>query len=109
MPRVNLCRWDELPLEKVTEMVARKVIASGPSTLTQAYFKKGAVVPTHTHVTEMVIYVLQGALRTQVDREDVTVREGEVLIVPAGVPHQAESLDDTFVMTFSGAVRASST
>jgi quercetin dioxygenase-like cupin family protein len=109
MPRVNLCRWDELPLEKVTEMVARKVIASGPSTLTQAYFKKGAVVPTHTHPTEMVVYVLQGALRTQVDREDVTVREGEVLIVPAGVPHQAESLDDTFVMTFSGAVRASST
>jgi quercetin dioxygenase-like cupin family protein len=57
----------------------------------------------------MVVYVLQGALRTQVDREDVTVREGEVLIVPAGVPHQAESLDDTFVMTFSAAVRASTT
>jgi quercetin dioxygenase-like cupin family protein len=103
MPRVNLRRWDELPLEKVTEMVARKVIASGPSTLTQAYFKKGAVVPTHTHAADLVVYVLQGALKTQVDREDVTVREGEVLIVPAGVPHQAESLDDTFVMTFSGA------
>jgi quercetin dioxygenase-like cupin family protein len=107
MPRVNLSRWDELPLEKITEMVARKVISTGPSTLTQAYFKKGAVVPMHTHPTEMVVYVLQGALRTQVDREDVTVREGEVLIVPAGTPHQAESLDDTFVMTFSGGVRAS--
>ena len=70
------------------------------STLTQAYFKKGAWCPLHAHSTEMVVYVLQGALRAQVDGEDVTVREGEVLIVPAGVPHQAESLDDTFVMTF---------
>jgi len=109
MPRVNLCRWDELPLEKITEMVARKVIASGPSMLMQAYFKKGAVVPTHTHPTDMIVYVLQGALRTQVDREEVTVREGEVLIVPAGVPHQAESLDDTFVMTFSAAIPVSAT
>jgi quercetin dioxygenase-like cupin family protein len=102
MPRVNLCRWDALPLEKITEMVARKVMASGPSTLTQAYLKKGTVVPVHAHEADLVIYVLQGALRTQVDREDLTVREGDVLIVPAGVPHQAESLDDTFVMTFSG-------
>ena len=109
MPRVNLCRWDELPLEKVTEMVARKMIAGGASTLTQAYLKKGAVVPVHTHPAEIVLYVLQGALRTQVDRDDVTVREGEVLIVPAGVPHQSESLDDTFLMTFSAAVPASST
>lgn len=101
MPRVNLCRWDELPLEKVTEMVARKVIAGGSSTLTQVYLKKGAVVPTHSHATDLVVYVLQGALRTHLDREEVTVREGEVLMVPAGVPHQAESLDDTFVMTFS--------
>jgi quercetin dioxygenase-like cupin family protein len=31
--------------------------------------------------------------------EAATVREGEVLLVPAGVLHQAEALDDTFVMT----------
>ena len=82
-------------------MVARKVITIGSSSLTQIYLKKGAVVPTHSHSTEIAVYVLQGALRTHLDREDVTVREGEVLIVPAGVPHQAESLDDTFVMTFA--------
>jgi mannose-6-phosphate isomerase-like protein (cupin superfamily) len=85
----NLYRWDELPLEKITEMVARKVIACGDTTLTQVYFKKGA-------------YVLQGALRGHVDRQDLTAREGEVLVVPAGASRQMESLDDTFVMTFTG-------
>ena len=101
MPRVNVSRWDELPLDKITEMVARKVIAIGSVTLTQAYLKKGAVVPLHTHTADLAIYVLQGALRAHIDRDDITVREGEVLVVPANAPHQAESLDDTFVMTFT--------
>ena len=39
----------------------------------------------HAHAGEQMIYVLQGALRALVDGEEVTVREGEVLQVPAGV------------------------
>src|SRR5262245_28524711 len=99
--RAEPCRWDELPLEKITEMVARKVIASSHSAITQAYFKKGAVVPRHVHSTDLTVYVLQGALRAQVEGSDVTVREGEVLVVPGGTVHQMESLDDTFVLTFT--------
>ena len=79
-------------------MVARKTIAGAAQTLVQTYFKKGALVPRHAHATEQMIYVLQGALRALVDGEEVTVREGEVLQVPAGAPHQAEALDDTFVL-----------
>src|SRR5689334_2075227 len=97
--RVNLYRWDQLPLEKITEMVTRKVIASDDLNLIQAYFKKGALVPLHAHAGDLCVYVLQGALRLQVDAEDVTVREGEVLMIPGGAAHQAESLDDSFVMT----------
>jgi quercetin dioxygenase-like cupin family protein len=102
MTGVNLFRWDALPLEKITEMVARKVVRGGASTLTQRYLKKGSIVPIHVHDAERVVYVLQGAIRARIGQEDVTVREGEVLVVPAGVRHQAESLDDTFVMTFGG-------
>ena len=86
-------------LEKVTEMVSRKAIAGAESILVQSYFKKGAVVPLHEHRHEQVIYVLQGAVRARIDGEDVTVREGEVLVIPAGAPHQAEAIDDTFVLT----------
>ena len=105
--RVSLYRWDELPLEKVTEMVARKAISGADETLTQAYLKKGAVVPQHTHGAEQFIYVLQGALRALVAGEESTVREGEVLLVPAGMAHQVEALDDTFVLSVTrGGVHA---
>ena len=92
-------RWDELALEKVTEMVTRKAVSGAELTLTQAYFKKGVVVPVHRHDGERLIYVLQGALRAHFGDTDVTVREGEVLVVPAGAVHQTESLDDTFLLT----------
>jgi quercetin dioxygenase-like cupin family protein len=101
--RVSLYRWDELELEKITEMVARKAIVGSRHTLVQSYLKKGALVPAHAHSTEQMIYVLQGALRAFVAGVEFTVREGEVLQVPAEVSHQAEALDDTFVLDIKGA------
>ncbi len=101
-PRFVLARWDELALDKVTEMVARKLVAGSELVMAQAYVKRGAIVPAHTQPRESTIYVLQGALRVHVDAEPITVREGDVLIVPAAVTRQAEALDDTFLLTVSG-------
>jgi quercetin dioxygenase-like cupin family protein len=91
-------RWDEIALEKVTEMISRKVISGDRATLTQVYFKRGALVPQHSHEAEQLTYVLQGVLRYLVESDEVVVREGEVLHVPAGTIHQAEALEDTFVL-----------
>ena len=51
-------------------------------------------------------YVLQGALKLLVGGEEVTLREGEVLHIPSGMPHQVEALDDTFVLGVFSPVRA---
>ncbi len=95
---VLLARWEALPLEKVTEMMARKTVRGDRITLTQSYLKKGALVARHAHEGEQMIYVLQGALCAELDGREVMVREGELLQVPAGTSHQAEALDDTFVL-----------
>ena len=97
----TLYRWDELPLEKVTEMVARKAISVPGLELVQTYYKKGSIVPRHQHPSDVAVYVLQGAMRFLVSGLPVTAREGEVIVIPAGSWHQSESLDDTFVMTFA--------
>ncbi|MEO7192901.1 MAG: cupin domain-containing protein [Vicinamibacterales bacterium] len=98
-PHAALYRWDELPLEKVTEMVARKTILSTGMQLTQAYFKKGAIVPRHQHNSGIIVYVLQGAIRFRLGTEETTVREGEVVVIPARILHHCESLDDSFVLS----------
>jgi quercetin dioxygenase-like cupin family protein len=102
---VRCYRWDEIPLEKINEMVSRKTLAGEREMLAQTYLKRGALVPLHTHESEQMTYVLQGALKVRVDGEEVVVREGEVLHVPPGMPHQAEALEDTLELDFFSPVR----
>ena len=102
---VRCHRWDEIPLEKINEMVSRKTLAGDREMLAQTYLKRGALVPLHAHESEQMTYVLQGALRVSVGGEEIIVREGEVLHVPPGVPHQAEALEDTFELDVFSPVR----
>lgn len=104
-PSAHLHRWDELALEKVTEMISRKLVTGEREMLAQIYLKKGALVPMHAHESEQMTYVMQGALRFLVSGEQVTLREGEVLHIPSWVEHQAEALDDTLVLEVFSPIR----
>ncbi len=102
---VSLYRWDELALEKVTEMISRKIVTGEREMLAQIYLKKGAIVPMHNHESEQMTYVLQGALKFLIAGEEITVREGECLHIPSWVEHQAEALDDTFELDVFAPIR----
>lgn len=102
---VQLHRWDEIALEKVTEMVSRKAVVGERETLVQVYVKRGCLIPLHAHDSEQMTYVLQGALKFLVDGDEVTVREGEVLLIPSGIAHQAEALEDTFELDVFSPIR----
>ena len=97
---VRLHRWDEIALEKVTEMLSRKIVSGDREMLVQIYVKRGCLVPMHAHESEQMTYVLQGALKFLIGGEEITVREGEVLHIPSGIEHQAEALEDTFELDF---------
>jgi quercetin dioxygenase-like cupin family protein len=101
----RLHRWDEIALDKVTEMVSQKIVAGAREMLAQIYLKRGALVPMHAHESEQMTYVLQGTLRFVVSGEEIIVREGEVLHIPAWAPHQAEALDDTFELDIFSPIR----
>jgi quercetin dioxygenase-like cupin family protein len=102
---VRVYRWDEIALDKVTEMISRKFIAGEREMLAQVYLKRGALVPMHSHESEQLSYVLQGALKFLVGGETIVVREGEVLHIPSRVEHQSEALEDTFELDVFSPVR----
>jgi quercetin dioxygenase-like cupin family protein len=105
MTTVRVHRWDEIALEKITEMISQKIVAGEREMLAQIYLKRGALVPMHSHESEQMTYILQGALRVLVDGEEITVREGEVLHIPSWKPHQAEALEDTFELDVFSPIR----
>ena len=98
-------RWDEVGLEKVTELISRKIVTGDRQMVAQVYLKRGAQVPMHAHESEQLVYVLQGALRCRVGDAELTVREGDVLHVPSGVRHQAEAIEDTFELAMFSPIR----
>lgn len=91
-------RWEEMPKERVGEKLGRRLITGERMMLAHVYLEKGCVVPLHSHENEQLTYILKGALHFWIGEngeEEVTVREGEVLLIPSNVPHKAEALEDT--------------
>jgi quercetin dioxygenase-like cupin family protein len=96
--QVTFYRWEDVPRERVTDLLDRRLITGDRMMLAHVYLKKGCVVPQHRHENEQLTYVLEGALRFWIgdDRSEVLdVRAGEVLHIPSNIAHEAEALEDT--------------
>ncbi len=97
--------WQKMPLEKVTDMISRRVISGENEMIAHVYLKKDAVVPEHAHVSEQITYILEGALRFWIEGEELTVKAGQVLVIPPNVPHKAQALEDTLDVDIFSPIR----
>ena len=91
-------RWDDIPKEKLNDLLDRRLVTGERIMLAHVYLKKGCVVPRHPHENEQLTYILQGTLRFWLGedgKEQVDVHAGEVLTIPSNLPHKAEALEDT--------------
>jgi quercetin dioxygenase-like cupin family protein len=91
-------RWDSMKKERVSDMLERRLITGDRMMLAHVYLKKGCIVPKHSHENEQLTYILEGALRFWIGEDgasEITVRAGEVLLIPSNVPHKAEALEET--------------
>jgi quercetin dioxygenase-like cupin family protein len=91
-------RWTDMPKERVTDTISRRLVTADRMMLAHVYLDKGAIVPKHSHENEQITYILEGALRFWIGedlQEEIDVSAGEVLVIPSNVPHKAEALVDT--------------
>jgi quercetin dioxygenase-like cupin family protein len=91
-------RWDSMKKERVSDMLERRLITGDRMMLAHVYLKKGCIVPKHSHENEQLTYILEGALKFWIGEdgaEEITVRAGEVLLIPSNIPHKAEALEET--------------
>jgi unsaturated pyranuronate lyase len=91
-------RWDDLPREELSQGIARRFITGDSMMIAHVYLEKGAIVPKHSHHNEQITYILEGTLRLILGDDEaqvVDVAAGEVLHIPAHLPHSAVALEDT--------------
>ena len=95
---VSFFRWSDMPKERVTDQISRRLVTGERMMLAHVYLDKGSIVPKHSHENEQLTYILEGALHFWIGEdqtEEVIVRAGEVLLIPSHVPHRALALEDT--------------
>ena len=97
--------WESVPLEVMSDMISRKVISGDKAMVAQVFLKKDAVVPEHSHESEQITYIVEGALRFELEGKVVVVRQGEVLHIPSYVPHRAVALEDTLDIDIFAPIR----
>jgi len=91
-------RWNEIPAEPMKGTITRKLITSERMMIAHVFLKKGDDVPQHSHENEQLTYILEGALQFWLGdkgERELTVRAGEVLVIPSYLPHRALALEDT--------------
>jgi quercetin dioxygenase-like cupin family protein len=97
-PSVKFFRWSDMPKERVTDQISRRLVTGERMMLAHVYLDKGSIVPKHSHENEQLTYILEGALHFWIgedEKEEIIVRAGEVLWIPSNLPHKALALEDT--------------
>jgi quercetin dioxygenase-like cupin family protein len=95
---VSHYRWDDMPAETLKGGLSRKLITGERMMIAHVHFKKGDDVPLHSHDNEQLTYILSGALRFWFGpkgEQEITVRAGEVVVIPSNLPHRAHAIEDT--------------
>src|SRR5260370_10214556 len=87
--------WESVPVEVMSDMISRKVISGDKAMVAQVFLKKGAVIPEHHHESKQITYILEGALKFEIEGKVVVFRKGEVLSIPSNVPHRSVAMEDT--------------
>ena len=97
--------WEAVPLEVMSDMISRKIVTGEKAMVAQVFLKKDAVVPEHHHESEQITYILEGALKFEIEGKEIVVRKGEVLTIPSNVPHRAVALEDTVDLDIFSPIR----
>ena len=97
--------WDNVRTEIVNPKLSRKVISGERAMVAQVFLAKDSVVPMHHHESEQLTYILEGALKFELEGREIVVRKGEVLLIPSNVPHRAVALEDTIDLDIFSPIR----
>ncbi len=71
----------------VDSIVSKTILDKSVGTITLFAFDKGQKLSEHTAPYDAVVQVLDGSAQLTIGGEDVRVLAGEIIIMPANVPH----------------------
>jgi quercetin dioxygenase-like cupin family protein len=68
-------------------VVSRTILDKGVGNLTVFSFDAGQGLSEHTSPYDAVVEILDGEAEITIGSDTITVRAGELVVMPAGIPH----------------------
>ena len=68
-------------------IVSKTILNKSVGTITLFAFDQGQALSEHTAPYDAVVQVLDGTARITIGGEDKTVPQGQIIVMPANVPH----------------------
>lgn len=89
---VNLVAYQE------ASVVSKTLIEKKAGTVTLFAFAKDQGLSEHTVPFDAMVCVLDGVAEITIDGNPVTVRQGEMLVMPANKPHALKAIEQFKIM-----------
>ncbi len=89
--------WEGVEREVLTPQIERQMVWGEGLMMAKLFLKKGAFVGTHSHPNEQFTNILEGRLLFRYGENlehEAEVGPGDILHLPANIPHNALCLED---------------
>jgi quercetin dioxygenase-like cupin family protein len=73
-------------------VVSREIMRKPAGTITVFAFDQGEGLSEHTAPFDAVVFLLEGEAEITIDKKPYSVREGEMIIMPAHKPHALKAV-----------------
>jgi quercetin dioxygenase-like cupin family protein len=95
-----------LPEEKVTDKISRRILAGDQEMIVWWSMKAGAHATAHQHPHEQIFWVLKGKMEFRLGGDKRICGPGDLGLIPGGVEHEAWFPEDTEVIDVFAPPRA---
>src|SRR5690349_14645023 len=99
--QATLFSWQEIAEDNPIQLLTRRMITGEQMLVARVNLKKGCDVHTHHHASEQIAVMVSGHVRWGLgeggskDFREVEMRGGQVMWLPANVPHSVYALEDS--------------
>jgi quercetin dioxygenase-like cupin family protein len=91
---MKVATLEGLNATEVRAGVSRSVFSGDGATLAFTTLEPGHTARPHSHPHEQIVYVLEGELLFVVGDEEAVLAAGDMVVVPPGVEHWAQTLGE---------------
>lgn len=86
--------------------VRRKITAYNDALMSvYVEFRRGAIGVLHRHPHSQITYIQTGAFKVHIGAETRVLRGGDFYLIPSGVEHGVEALEDSVLVDFFAPMR----